>query len=261
MKRREWINVRGWSFVIVLTVLLELVTSVGLISDYLPPPTIMFGALLAGLVSGEIAIQIGATLVAFTAGLALASVLAVLIGILMGTFRRFYDAIKIIVELVRPVPAVALIPLAILLFGLGYGMRVSVITYSAFWPLLINTFYGVRSIDPIAIDTARNFGLSRSQILRRVTLPSALPSIATGFRISAAIALILTITAELIAGDSGIGYYVARMELANRLPEMYAGILLAGILGYILNLLFREIERRLLFWNASYRHQVVREES
>lgn len=261
MKRREWINVRGWSFVIVLTMLLELVTRVGLISDYLPPPTIVFGALLSGLVSGEITIQIGATLVAFAEGLALASVMAVLIGILMGTFRNFYDAIKIIVELVRPVPAVALIPLAILLFGLGYGMRVSVITYSAFWPLLINTFYGVRSIDPIAIDTARNFGLSYPQILRRVTLPSALPSIATGFRISAAIALILTITAELIAGDSGIGFYVAQMELANRLPEMYAGILLAGILGYVLNLIFRSIERRLLFWNSSYRHQVVREES
>ena len=145
----------------------------------------------------------------------------------------------------------------ILVFGLGYGLRVSVIAFAAFWPILINTFYGVRAVDPISIDTARNFGLSRAGILWRVTLPSALPSIATGFRISTAIALVLTITVELIAGNSGIGYYVAQTEQANRLPEMYAGILFTGILGYGLNLLFRMIEQRVLFWGSGYREQAT----
>lgn len=251
------VNVKGWAFVIVLTALLEVVTRAGLISDYLPPPTAMFGALARGLASGDISSQIGATLLAYAEGLGLATVLGVFLGILMGTFRTFYNAVKVIVELLRPVPAVSLIPLAILLFGLGYGMRVFVISFAAFWPILINTVYGVRAIDPVAVDTARNFGLSRARILWRVTLPSALPSIVTGFRISAAIALVLTITAELIAGNSGIGYYVAQTEQAGRLPEMYAGILFTGVLGYALNLLFRTVEHRILFWGAGHREQVT----
>lgn len=259
--RQAWIwraiNVKGWAFVVAVTVLLEAITRAGFISEYFPPPTEMFGALARGLVSGEISSQIGATLLAYAEGLGLAAILAVFVGILMGRFRTFYNTVKVIVELLRPVPAVSLIPLAILLFGLGYGMRVSVIAFAAFWPILINTFYGVRAIDPVGADTARNFGLSSAAILWRVTLPSALPSIATGFRISAAIALVLAITAELIAGDSGIGYYVAQTEQANRLPEMYAGILFAGILGYALNLLFRTIEQNVLFWGSSNREQAI----
>ena len=249
------VNVKGWAFVLLVTALLEAVTRAGLISDYFPPPTVMFAALGRGLISGEISSQIGATLLAYTEGLALAAILAVFLGVLMGAFRPFYNVVKVIVELLRPVPAVSLIPLAILLFGLGYGMRISVIAFAAFWPILINTFYGVRAIDPIAVDTARNFGLSRAAILWRVTLPSAMPSIATGFRTSAAIALVLTITAELIAGNSGIGFYVAQTEQANLLPEMYAGILFAGMLGYALNLLFRTVEQKVLFWGVGYRGQ------
>lgn len=251
------INPKGWAFVLLVTALLEAVTRAGLISDYFPPPTEIFGALFGGLVSGDISGQVGATLLAYTEGLALAAVLAIFLGIIMGTFRTFDNAVKVVVELLRPVPAVSLIPLAILLFGLGYGMRVSVIAFAAFWPILINTYYGVRGMDPVTIDTARNFGLSRAAVLWRVTLPSALPSIATGFRTSAAIALVLTITAELIAGNSGIGYYVAQTEQAAQLPEMYAGILFTGILGYALNVLFRTVEGKALFWGAGYRNRAA----
>ncbi len=251
------VNIKGWAFVVAVTALLEAVTRAGLISDYFPPPTEMLGALVSGLVSGQISRQIGATLLAYAEGLALAATLAVFAGILMGMFKTFYNAVKIIVELLRPIPAVSLLPLAILLFGLGYEMRISVIAFAAFWPILINTFYGVRAVDPVAIDTARNFGLSRAAILWRIMLPSALPSIATGFRISAAIALVLTITAELIAGTSGVGFYVARMEQAHRLPEMFAGILFTGILGYALNVLFRTIEQKVLFWGPSYRSEAT----
>lgn len=255
LRMPSMMNIKGWTFVIAFTVLLEALTRAGLISEYFPPPTVMISTLASDLVSGEISSQIGATLLAYAEGLGLASALAILAGILMGTFRSFYNAVRVIVELLRPVPAVSLIPLAILLFGLGYGMRVSVIAFAAFWPILINTFYGVRSIDPVSVDTARNFGLSRASILWRVTLPSALPSIATGFRTSAAIALVLTVTAELVAGDSGIGYYVVQAEQASLLPEMYAGVLFTGLLGYSLNLLFRTLEHRALFWEARHRNQ------
>lgn len=244
---------KGWTFVAGFTVLLELITRAGLLSQYFPPPTIIFSALVNELMSGDLSKQIGATLLAYSEGLALAAVVGIFVGILMGTFRTFHNAINAIVELLRPIPSVAIIPLAILLFGLGtYPMRITVIAYAALWPILFNTFYGVRAIDPVAVDTARNFGLSSTQILYRVTLPSALASIATGFRVSAAIAIHLTITAELVAGSSGIGYYVGQMQQVGRNPEMYAGVLLAGILGYVLNSLFRVIEQRGVFWNSAY---------
>lgn len=250
---RPTVNVRGWTFVVVFTVLLELVVRAGVFSQYFPPPTVIIATLGEQLSTGDLATQIVATLFAYVEGLALAAGLGVVVGVLMGTFRTVYNALKVTVEFLRPIPSVAIIPLAILLFGLGtYGMRVTVIAYAAFWPILFNTFYGVRSIDPVAVDTARNFGLSSAQILRRVTLPSSIASIATGFRVSAAMAIHLTVTAELVAGDSGIGYYVGRMEEVNRVPEMYAGILLAGVLGYLLNTLFRVVEQKGVYWAPAY---------
>jgi NitT/TauT family transport system permease protein/sulfonate transport system permease protein len=260
VKAGREVNVRGWAFVVVITGVVELVARFGDSPAYLPPPTTILGALISGLVSGEIAGQAGITLLSYTGSVIVATFLGVFVGILMGAFSPFYNAIKVIVEFLRPVPTVSFLPLAILLFGLGYAMRAAVTIYAAFWPLLISTFYGVRSADPIMIETARNFGLSRRQVLQRVVLPSAVPNIATGFRISAIIALSLTITAELVAGNSGLGHFIAEMERAARYPEMYAGILLAGVIGYYLNLSFRAIEKQLLFWSPSYRNQVVEEE-
>lgn len=251
------VNVKGWVFVLAFTVLLEVVVRLGILTQYFPPPTEIARALVATIVSGELSLEIGATLLAFAQGLGLAAVAAVFIGLLMGTSQTFYNAVKILVEVLRPISAVALIPLAILLFGLGFSMRIPVVFYAAFWPMLFNVFYGVRGVDPLIVDTARNFGLNRRQILWRVVFPSALPSVVTGFRVSAAIALIVTISVELIAGNSGVGYYVARMEQANRLPELYAGIMFAGILGYVFNLLFLAIERRILFWSTSHRSEVI----
>jgi ABC-type nitrate/sulfonate/bicarbonate transport system permease component len=174
----------------------------------------------------------------------------------MGTYKPVYDALKIVVEFLRPVPSVAMIPLAILFFGLGAEMRIVVITYAAFWPLLVSTLYGVRAVDPQALDVARNFGIRSTEALWRVTIPSALSSIATGFRVSATIALVVTITTELIAGNSGIGYYISEMEQADRLPPMYAAIVLTGVLGYAFNAIYFEIERRLVFWTPAARGRV-----
>jgi NitT/TauT family transport system permease protein len=180
-------------------------------------------------------------------------VTAVTMGILIGTYRPVADSLKIIIEFLRPIPSVAMIPLSILFFGLGATMRITVISYAVFWPMLINTIYGVRAIDPQALDTARNFGVTGLEALVRVTLPSALSSIMTGFRISATIALIVTITTELVAGNSGIGFYISQMEQANRLPPMYGAIVLTGILGYLLNAFYFWLEYKIVFWSPAAR--------
>jgi ABC-type nitrate/sulfonate/bicarbonate transport system permease component len=243
----------GLLFAVAVTVLVEFLARVGLLSSYFPPPTQIIAALAQGLANGEITSQVGITLATFAEGLVLASVLAIVVGVLMGAVPVVYDALKIIVEFLRPIPSVAMIPLAILFLGLGAPMRVAVITYASFWPLLISTLYGVRAVDPVALDTARNFGVPPFEALYRVTLPAALVSIATGLRVSASIALVVTVTTELVAGNSGLGFYVSQMEQASRLPSMYAGILLTGILGYVINLIFFTLERKIVFWSPAAR--------
>jgi ABC-type nitrate/sulfonate/bicarbonate transport system permease component len=256
-KKKSTVNWGGYGFFLVCVVIMEFVARQGWLTSYVPPPSQIFVALWQGLINGDISSQIGVTLSVYVRGLALATVLAITIGILMGTYKPVFDALKIIVEFLRPVPSVAMIPLAILFFGLGATMRISVITYAAFWPMLINTIYGVRAIDPQALDVARNFGITGYEALWRVTLPSAVASIATGFRISATIALIVTITTELIAGNSGIGFYISQMEQANRLPPMYAAIILTGILGYLLNTLYFTLEHKVVFWTPAARERVT----
>jgi NitT/TauT family transport system permease protein len=256
-KKSSPINWTGFGFFAVCVVFVEIFARLGWLTSYVPPPTAVFAALWAGLLNGDISSQIGVTLWVYIRGLGLATTVAVIVGILMGTYKPVYDALKVIVEFLRPIPSVAMIPLAILFFGLGATMRISVITYAAFWPLLINTIYGVRAIDPQALDVARNFGITGYEALWRVTLPSALASIATGFRVSATIALVVTITTELIAGNSGIGFYISQMEQANRLPPMYAAIILTGILGYLLNSLYFTLEHKVVFWTPAARERVT----
>jgi NitT/TauT family transport system permease protein len=245
--------VPGLAFVIGVTIVVEILARLGWLTSYVPPPSIIIRALFTGLANGEISSQVGMTLLAFAEGLILATVFAIVLGVLMGAIPVVFDALKVIVEFLRPVPSVAMIPLAILFLGLGTQMRVAVITYAAFWPLLVSTLYGVRAVDPVALDTARNFGIHPFEALWRVTLPAALVSIATGLRVSASIALVVTVTTELVAGDSGLGYYVAQMEQANRLPPMYAAILLTGVLGYVINLLFSALEKKVVFWSPASR--------
>ncbi len=256
-KKASPVNLTGFGFALVLTIIMEICARAGWLTSYVPPPTTIFAAMWTGLLNGDISSQIGTTLGVYFRALTLGSTLAITIGILMGTYRPVYNAFKVIIEFMRPVPSVAMIPLAILFFGLGATMRIVVITYAVFWPLLINTIYGVRAIDPQALDVARNFGITGTEALRRVTLPSAVASIATGFRISASIALIVTVTTELVAGNSGIGFFISQMEQANRLPPMYAAIILTGIMGFILNAIYFTLEHKIVFWTPAAREQTT----
>ncbi len=256
-KKRSPVNWTGFGFFLLCALIVEVLARKGYLTSYVPPPSTIVVALWQGLIDGEISSQILATLEVYVEGLVLATLLAITMGVLMGTYRPVSDALKIIVEFLRPVPSVAMIPLAILFFGLGAQMRMTVVTYAAFWPMLISTIYGVRAIDPQALDVARNFGVTGGEALWRVTFPSALASIATGFRVSATIALVVTITTELIAGNSGIGYYISQMEQADRLPPMYAAIILTGILGYLLNTVYFALEHKFVFWTPAARERAT----
>ena len=220
---------------------------------YYPPVSQIFAALGQALVAGPITQHFGVTLGRFFEGYLLSAVLAVTFGVVLGYVDFLHGLFETVIELLRPMPSVAIIPVAILLLGIGDSMIVAVTVYATVWPILINTIDGVRDVDRTLIDTGRTFGLKRRQILRQIILPGAAPYIVTGLRIGLSIALILVTTAEMIAGSKGLGFFILDEERAMNSANMYAGIVLVALMGYLLNRLFLLVEARALRWRHGMR--------
>jgi NitT/TauT family transport system permease protein len=247
---------RGSIGLAVLFALAELGTRLELVDPtYLPPASNVLITTARILVDVAFLGHVAATLAAWSVGLALATAIAIPLGVFLGSSWRGYLASTAAIEFLRPIPSVALIPLAILLVGRGLDMKVLLVAYASVWPILFNTIYGVREVDPLARDTGRVYGLGRLAILSRISLPAASPFIATGLRISAAIALILAISAELIAGGTnGLGVWMlANSQTGAPRELLYAGIVVAGLLGLALNALLAGGERRLFAWHPRLR--------
>jgi ABC-type nitrate/sulfonate/bicarbonate transport system permease component len=186
-------------------------------------------------------------------GLGIATALAVPIGILLGSSDFAASAFRIPIEFMRPIPSAALIPLLFLTLGTNLKSEVFLATFGAFWPLLVQTMYGVRDVDPVAIETARSFGVGRLERLYRITLPSSVPYIATGLRISSTVSLILAFTAELFMGTKGLGQDVNFAQAYGLEVPLYALALATGFLGVAIHLVFTTLERRALRWHPSQR--------
>lgn len=186
-------------------------------------------------------------------GLGLATLLAVPTGIVLGLSDLAGRAFRVPVEFLRPIPSAALIPLLFLTLGPTLQSEVFLAAFGAFWPILVQTMYGVRDVDPVAIDTARSFGVPKRARLWRITLPSAVPYIATGMRIASAVALILAFTAELFMGTPGLGSLLNYAQSYGLTTQLYALALATGALGVGTHLLFTTVERRALRWHPSQR--------
>jgi ABC-type nitrate/sulfonate/bicarbonate transport system permease component len=215
---------------------------------YFPSVSQVAMALGKTMVSGQILRHLLTTLARFVAGYSIAALLAVSLGIVLGYFRVVYNLLDVLIEFLRPMPSVAIIPVAILLLGIGNSMILAVTVYATLWPILINTVDGVRRIDRTLVDTGRTFGLSRWRILQEIILPAASPYIATGLRIGLAIALILVTTAEMVSGSRGLGFFILDEERSMQSSNMYAGIILVAALGYLLNRLFLALEAKAMSW-------------
>jgi ABC-type nitrate/sulfonate/bicarbonate transport system permease component len=215
---------------------------------YFPPVSQVLAALAQSALSGTIVKHFMVTVGRFFAGYLLSAVLGVTVGILLGYFRVLHDLFETLIELLRPMPSVAIIPVAILTLGIGDSMIVAVTVYATVWPILINTIDGVRHIESVLIQTGRTFGLSRRKILWQVILPAASPYIVTGLRIGLSIALILVTTAEMVAGSKGVGFFILDEERSMNSSNMYAGVLAVAALGYALNRLFLVLEAKALKW-------------
>ena len=182
---------------------------------------------------------------------------SVVLGLIIGSSTFLRRATHSTIEFLRPIPSVALIPLAVLLFGFKLESTLLLVVYASFWQVLIQMLYGVADVDPVASNTARSFRLSRFDRIRYVVWPTTLPYLMTGIRLAAAVALILAVTAGLVIGTPGLGYEIALAQTGGAVGQMYALILTTGVLGILINLGMRLIERRTLkIGRASCRDRV-----
>ncbi|WP_425561991.1 ABC transporter permease [Leifsonella bigeumensis] len=236
----------------------ELTPRLGIVQErFLPPASTVLKTLVDYLGQPAFWGDVGETMLAWTIGLGVSVVSAVILGLLIGSSSFLSKATYTTIEFLRPIPSVALIPLAVLLLGVKIESSLLLIIYASFWQVLLQVLYGVADVDPVADNTARSYGLGLFARARYVVWPTVLPYLMTGIRLASAVALILAITAELVIGSPGLGYQIALTQSGGAVPEMYALIVATGVIGIIINLVMRFLERKLLSWHSSIRSEVV----
>jgi ABC-type nitrate/sulfonate/bicarbonate transport system permease component len=188
------------------------------------------------------------SLLRLTAGFVLAAVAAVALGMLIGLSRTVRGVLEPVLEFFRAIPPPVLVPVFILFLGIGDGMKVAVIAFGCTWPILLNTVEGVRAVDPVVEDTARAYRIDGMARLRHVVLPAASPQVFAGLRQGLSVAIILMVISELFAASNGLGFAIVQAQRTFAITEMWAGMLVLGLLGLLLALLFRAVENRVLAW-------------
>jgi NitT/TauT family transport system permease protein len=234
----------------VVLVLWEGVVRVGLVSRaILPPPSQVFVSWVAYAKTGELPRDALASLLRVGVGFLIGTGLALPIGLLMGASDVVYGFLNPIVQIVRPIPPIAFIPLAILWFGLGNPPAFFLISLGAFFPVLVNTISGVRNVDGIYLRAAQNLGARKWTMFTRVILPAALPHILSGMRVAVGVAFIVVIVAEMIAVNNGLGYRIIEAREYFWSDKIIAGMLSIGLIGLAIDTAMARINDRLLRWH------------
>jgi len=257
-RRRTWANrLLGLLGIVLFLGVWELLPLLGIVdARFLPPATTAIADLIEKFGDAVFWIAVWDTIRAWLIGMVIAVVSAAVLGFIVGSssfLRKFTNST---VEFLRPVPSVALIPLAVLIFGVGIESALLLIVYASFWQVFIQVLYGVADVDSVAMDSAKSYGLGPFNRIRYVIFPTALPYLMTGIRLAAAVALILAITAQLIIGTPGLGAEIARAQSGGAYVSMYSLVLATGLLGVVINMIMRAIERRILSWHTSVRSEV-----
>jgi ABC-type nitrate/sulfonate/bicarbonate transport system permease component len=219
----------------------------------LPSPFLAIGAFVDLARDFELFTQSGISLGRMLISLALASLLAIPLGLLMGLRRALDDVVDPVIELLRPISGIAWIPLALFIFGIGNALPIFIMTYAAFFPILLGTVAGVRGVDRRLIDAARTMGVPHRTIVTRVVVPAALPSLLVAVRLGVASSWTAVVAAELIGAPSGLGYAVEWYRELLMTPQVMAFIAMIGVLGYLTDTSLRALAQRFTPWAVDAR--------
>jgi ABC-type nitrate/sulfonate/bicarbonate transport system permease component len=218
---------------------------------FLPGPDRAWDALVRGFGDGELPTRFAHTVERMICGWLLASIAGIAIGSAIGISRTASAYLTPMLEFIRPLPAAALVPLAIAVLGLSEAMVLTVIAFGALWPVLLATIHGFATIEPRLIEVARLLGLGRWQFIGKVALPNAVADIVAGMRISLTIALILTVLGEMLGSRDGLGLWILQSARSFRSADLFAGVMVFGIIGYVTGQVMSVLEARVLRWRAT----------
>ena len=218
---------------------------------FFPPPSSIVHQIGVLIASGELATNTLASLRRLALGMLLGGVPALFLGLAMGVSRPLRAAIDPLVSATYPIPKSAILPLVLLIFGLGEMSKVVMVALGAFYPILINTVLGVVNLDKVYLDVGHNYRANRWQVFRTIALPGALPSIMAGIKLAMGMGLILIAISEMVAANDGIGYMIWNSWQVLTVDTMYVGLLVIAILGFVFSLALDEIERMLIPWKTN----------
>jgi ABC-type nitrate/sulfonate/bicarbonate transport system permease component len=214
----------------------------------LSSPSSIAAALFQQARSGGLWMDVGITLRRVAIGYGLAILIAVPTGLILGTSKTVRRLFITLLELLRPVPPIALIPVAILWLGIGEASKIFIIAYASIWPILLNVILGVESVPPIVQNTAKSLGLTGIRYFRKVVLPNSVPQVMVGLRVAGAISFVVVVAAEMVASTAGLGFGILDAERTFRTPDMFAGIVMLAVLGALVNLGLLHLERAATKW-------------
>ncbi len=220
----------------------------GATSIFVPKPASLVSEFFETWVGDRLTTDVVPSLRRFAVGTGAAIVLGILIGLMVGLSRTMRDFTEPVFEFFRAIPPPVLIPIFGLVIGTGDTTKIAVIVAGAIWPVLLNTIEGVRAVDSVQTETSRSYGIHGLARVRYQILPSAAPQILAGVRQSLPIGIILMVISEMFFSSSGLGFSIIQFQRRFAIPEMWAGILLLGLIGFAVSMLFKVVERRILRW-------------
>ncbi|MFC4776832.1 ABC transporter permease [Paenibacillus sp. GCM10023252] len=230
----------------------EVAPRIGLVEQaFLPSFSVVLASWWQLLLSGDLWDHTQASLVRSFAGFGLALVIAIPLGLLIGWYKRLSDLLNPLLELFRNTAALALLPMFVLILGIGETSKIALVVYACSFPILINTISAVRYVDPLLIKSAKSMGLSPFRLFQKVILPAAVPPIFTGIRMAGASSILVLVAAEMVGAKAGLGYLINYAQFSFMVPEMYAGIITISALGLLVNHILVSLERYFTAWKPS----------
>lgn len=235
---------------LILIVIWQSADLAGIIKPYtMPAPKAIIDTAIEYIKNGSLLTDIFVSLIRVLEGFLLAMICAFIIGINVSIFPKFETFTDLVIQIVRPIPPIAWIPLAILWFGIGEGSKVFIIFLGAFFPIFVNTIDGIKNIDSRYIELGQVYEVSKRNLIRQVIIPGALPSIMTGIRLGLGNAWVCVVAAEMIGATSGVGFMLSNGRSLSRPDMVILGMLVVGIFGKIMDDILKKLREKLILWN------------